>query len=442
MSLSPQTIRRRHHIREMKRSGRKQWDLYRSLACPFVIYDAMKLVMKNRGSAGVDGQTIKSLRGKESELVKEILTELKTKTFQPSPVKRVYIPKKDGSQRPLGIPTLKDRIVQRALVLMLEPIYEQKFHEFSYGFRPNRRAVDAAAVVAKESYQRRYVFDADIEKFFDNVVPGKMMGMLKSEIADPRVLNLIQKYFQAGVQEIGKPWQKQELGVPQGGPLSPLLANIYLHELLDEPFTKKFGGVNKIKLVRYADDFVIMVQNKSDLNFVENLVRGWLSAGGLKLKESKTRWIDMSNWSRSHQSKFKFLGFKFHLRSYKDNPERFWIARQPSEESRKSLRESLRERLHIGLSLQEAYDRLEETWRGWSEYFRYGNSNRIFYRERKQAKKIYLWYLGRKFRRQRKGVPWRTLYKWKKKLTNALEVPKIEANHLARTLNVQYSLRA
>ena len=158
MSLSPQTIRRRHHIREMKRSGRKQWDLYRSLACPFVIYDAMKLVMKNRGSAGVDGQTIKSLRGKESELVKEILTELKTKTFQPSPVKRVYIPKKDGSQRPLGIPTLKDRIVQRALVLMLEPIYEQKFHEFSYGFRPNRRAVDAAAVVAKESYQRRYVF--------------------------------------------------------------------------------------------------------------------------------------------------------------------------------------------------------------------------------------------------------------------------------------------
>lgn len=328
MSLSPQTIRRRHHIREMKRSGRKQWDLYRSLACPFVIYDAMKLVMKNRGSAGVDGQTIKSLRGKESELVKEILTELKTKTFQPSPVKRVYIPKKDGSQRPLGIPTLKDRIVQRALVLMLEPIYEQKFHEFSYGFRPNRRAVDAAAVVAKESYQRRYVFDADIEKFFDNVVPGKMMGMLKSEIADPRVLNLIQKYFQAGVQEIGKPWQKQELGVPQGGPLSPLLANIYLHELLDEPFTKQFANTNKIKLVRYADDFVIMVQNKSDLNFVENLVRGWLSAGGLKLKESKTRWIDMSNWSRSHQSKFKFLGFKFHLRSYKDNPERFWIARQ------------------------------------------------------------------------------------------------------------------
>lgn len=137
-----------------------------------------------------------------------------------------------------------------------------------------------------------------------------------------------------------------------------------------------------------ATHLVIMVQNKSDLNFVENLVRGWLRAGGLKLKESKTRWIDMSNWSRSHQSKFKFLGFKFHLRSYKDNPERFWIARQPSEESRKSLRESLRERLHIGLSLQEAYDRLEETWRGWSEYFRYGNSNRIFYRERKQAKKI------------------------------------------------------
>ncbi len=432
VSLSPQTIRRRHTIREMKRSGRKQWDLYHSLVCPFVLHDALKLVMRNRGSSGVDGQTIKSIRGKESEFIKEIQTELKQRTYQPSPVRRVYIPKKDGSLRPLGIPTLKDRVVQRALVLLLEPIYEQKFHDFSYGFRPNRRAVDAAAVVAKESYQRRYVFDADIEKFFDNVVPRKMMGILRQDIVDPRVLELIQRYFQAGIAESGKPWQKQELGVPQGGPFSPMLANIYLHEILDEPFAKEFGSANKIKLVRYADDFVIMVQSKSDLKYVEQLVRGWLRAGKLKLKEAKTCWIDMNNWSRSHRSKFKFLGFKFHLRSYTDNANRYWIARQPSEESRKSLRESLRERLHCGLSLQEAYDRLEQTWIGWSEYFRYGNSNRILYRERKRAKKIYLWYLGRKFRRQRKGVPWWILHKWKRKLTNALQVPKIQADHLAR----------
>lgn len=162
MSLSPQTIRRRHSIRELKRSGRKQWDLYRSLCCPFVLHDALKLVMLNRGSAGVDGRTIRSLRGKESEFIKEILVELQTRTYQPSPVRRVFIPKKDGSRRPLGIPTLKDRVVQRALVLLLEPVYEQKFHDFSYGFRPNRRAVDAAAVVAKQCYERRYVFDADI----------------------------------------------------------------------------------------------------------------------------------------------------------------------------------------------------------------------------------------------------------------------------------------
>jgi RNA-directed DNA polymerase len=437
MSLSPQTIRRRHSIREMKRSGRKQWDLYRSLLCPFVLHDALKLVMLNHGSAGVDGQTIRSIRGKESGFVKELLSEMKAKTFQPSPVRRVYIPKKDGSQRPLGIPTLKDRVVQRALVLLLEPIYEQKFHDFSYGFRPNRRAVDAAAVVAKECYQRRYVFDADIEKFFDNVVPRKVIGILKQEIADPRVLRLIKSYFAAGVQEIGKVWERQKLGVPQGGPLSPLLANIYLHELLDEPFMKAFGKTDKVKLVRYADDFVIMVAQKCDLEYVEKHVRGWLAEGGLMLKQSKTRWIDMSNWKRGYQSKFNFLGFKFHLRSYKDNASRFWIARQPSEESRQALRAALHERLHPGLSLQVAYERLEQTWNGWCEYFRYGNSNRIFYRERKQAKKIYLWYLARKFRRQKKAVHWRVLYKWKRKLTNTLRVPNILADHLARTQKVQ-----
>ncbi len=437
MSLSPQTIRRRHSIREMKRSGRKQWDLYRSLSCPFVLHDALKLVMLNRGSAGVDGRTIRSLRGKESEFIKEILVELQTRTYQPSPVRRVFIPKKDGSQRPLGIPTLKDRVVQRALVLLLEPVYEQKFHEFSYGFRPSRRAVDAAAVVAKQCYDRRYVFDADIEKFFDQVVPRKLMGILRGEIVDSRILSLIQLYFQAGVQEIGKPWERQEVGVPQGGPLSPLLANIYLHEVLDEPFVKEFGKSDKIRLVRYADDFVIMVRNKVDLSYVENRVRGWLKAGGLKLKEAKTRWIDMSNWSRGYGSKFNFLGFKFHLRSYRDNAKRFWIARQPSEAARQALRLSVRERLLPGLSLQEAFDRLKTTWVGWCEYFRYGNSNRIFYRERKRAKRIYLWYLARKFRRQRRAVHWKVLIKWKIKLTNTLQVPRIVADHLARVEQIQ-----
>lgn len=239
------------------------------------------------------------------------------------------------------------------------------------------------------------------------------------------------------MQEIGKPWERQEVGVPQGGPLSPLLANIYLHEVLDEPFVKEFGKSDKIKLVRYADDFVIMVRSKVDLSYVENRVRGWLKAGGLKLKEAKTCWIDMSNWSRGYGSKFNFLGFKFHLRSYRDNAKRFWIARQPSEAARQALRLSVRERLLPGLTLQEAFDRLKATWVGWCEYFRYGNSNRIFYRERKRAKRIYLWYLARKFRRQRKAVHWKVLIKWKLKLTKTLQVPRIVADHLARVEQIQ-----
>ncbi len=139
----------------------------------------------------------------------------------------------------------------------------------------------------------------------------------------------------------------------------------------------------------------------------------------------------MRNEQRSHQSKFNFLGFKFHLRSFKDNPQRFWIARQPSEGARKSLHEALRRRLHIGLSLHEAKDRLEQTWYGWCEYFRYSNGNRIFYKERKRVKMIYTRYLVRKFRRQRRAVPWRILIGWRRKILRDLRTPQVRPDHLS-----------
>jgi RNA-directed DNA polymerase len=163
MSLSPQTIRLRHRLRQWQKSGRKHWDLYRYLYNPFLIHDALRRVLKNAGSGGLDGVRVQDIRGEEWDYVKRIIEEIRAGRYAPSAVKRVYIPKSDGSQRPLGIPNIVDRVVQRALVLLLEPIYEMKFHSFSYGFRPNRRAVDAAAIVAKESYRLRQVFDADIE---------------------------------------------------------------------------------------------------------------------------------------------------------------------------------------------------------------------------------------------------------------------------------------
>jgi group II intron reverse transcriptase/maturase len=226
MSLSPQTTRIRHRLREWTKSGRKHWDLYRYLYDPYVLYDALKAVIKNGGSAGLDGRTIREVQGREWDYVREILAHLREGAYKPGAVRRAYIPKKDGDKRPLGIPNLIDRTIQRALVLLMEPIYELKFNDFSFGFRPGRKAVDCAAVVAKTCYDLRYVLDADIEKFFDNVEHRKLIGLLKREIVDPRILKLIHQFLKSGFKEPGKPWRRSEKGTPQGGPISPLLANL------------------------------------------------------------------------------------------------------------------------------------------------------------------------------------------------------------------------
>jgi RNA-directed DNA polymerase len=420
-SLHPQTNRVRLQIQNWQIGGRKHWDMYRHLLNPYVLQDALRLVILNRGSSGLDGRTIQSVKGKEWDLVNEIISDLRSGAYQPSAVRRVYIPKKDGTKRPLGIPNLKDRVIQRALVLLMEPIFENVFLDFSHGFRPKRKARECAWVVGKKAFTHRVVFDADIEKFFDQVNHKKLMGLIKKTINDPRVHKMIWGFLKSGFQELGKPWQAAKKGTPQGGPLSPLLANIYLHYFLDEKFQGVYGQNPNVKMVRYADDFVILLTRPEDAKAVERFVRSWLWEAGLNLKEEKTKWVDMRNHKRSHLSKFDFLGFKFHLRAFKDNPKRFWIARQPSEKSRKSLRDAIRSRLHVGMSFKEVQRRMLETWLGWGEYFKYSNGNRIIHREMRTVKDIGLWWLKRKYRRQRKAVPWQTLLEWNKTLGSVIE---------------------
>jgi group II intron reverse transcriptase/maturase len=284
--------------------------------------------------------------------------------------------------------------------------------------------------VAKVCYELRYVLDADIEKFFDNVEHQKLMTLLRREIVDPRILSLIHQCLKSGFQEPGKPWQRSQKGTPQGGPLSPMLANIYLHYMLDEKFKSIYGGKTWIKIIRYADDFVILTSRPEERKTIERLLGVWLGEAGLNLKASKTRWVDMTNYGRSHQSKFEFLGFKFHLRSFKDNPKRFWIARQPSERARRELKLAIRERLHVGLTLQAARQKVEEIWRGWCGYFRYSNANRIFYRELRKVRQLINRWLGRKFRRQRRPVPWRKLLPWGGSMGKALRPISVIPNHL------------
>ncbi len=408
-SLSPQTLYVQNRLAQWTKSGRKHWDLYRWLLDPLILCEATRLVIENGGSAGLDGMKCEQIKNHEWEYAIKLSRKLRSNTSRPGAVRRVYIPKKDGRKRPLGIPNIEDRVLQRALVLLLEPIYEQIFLSCSYGFRPGKSATECVAQAANDVYSHRHILEADIESFFDRVSHRKLLGMLGKEIVDHRILDLISDILKAGSQEIGKPWQPSPEGTPQGGPLSPLLANIYLHYALDEKFQKLTKQYPGSKLIRYADDFILMSRTKTELLAIRRCLYAWIREAKLSLKESKTRMIDMRNKIRSHQSRFDFLGYKIHLRAYRDNPERFWVARQPSEKARKLIRENLKAKLVPNLSPPQARQLAKSVWSGWSNYFRYGNSNRVFYREVRSVKRAVWRYLRMKYRQQRRPVPWKRL---------------------------------
>lgn len=425
MSLHPQTIRTRHRLQQWTKQGRKHWDLYRYVTDPHVLLDALRLVLRNGGAHGIDGETCGSIRRREWAYVTRLAQSLRDRTYRPRPVRRVFIPKKDGRMRSLGIPVIRDRVVQRALVLLMEPIYEEVFLPCSYGFRPGRSAMQCAADAAEAMYRRRHVLEADIESFFDRVSHRKLRGMLRQQVVDPRVLGLIEAYLGAGFIEPRRPWQATKEGTPQGGPLSPLLANIYLHYALDRKFAETASREGHTRMYRYCDDFVIVSDHPGRLRTARRALYAWMREAGLNLKETKTREVDMSNHRRSRESHLDFLGYRFHLRAFKDNPRRYWIARQPSEKARRTLRERLEQRLVPTLPFREAKARLEETWRGWSGYFRYGNANRVLYREVHTTHREVLKYLRKKFRHQRRPVPWRRLYPLAKEIWAGIRPPPV-----------------
>ena len=256
---------------------------------------------------------------------------------------------------------------------------------------------------AEAMYRRRYVLEADIERFFDTVRHEKLLGMLRQEIVDPRILNLVVAFLRSGCMN-GEGWEPTVEGTPQGGPLSPLLANLYLHYALDERFEETVRSGGHTKLFRYCDDFIVVTDHPGRLKSVRRVLYTWMKEAGLKLKETKTREVDMSNEKRSRSSWLDFLGYRFHLRAFRDNPKRFWIARQPSEKARQELRRKLSEKLRPNLSLTQANQTAKSVWKGWCGYFRYGNANRVFYREIHSVRKEVFKYLRRKYRHQRRPV--------------------------------------
>lgn len=262
------------------------------------ILEAIKQVKSNKGAPGVDKMAVDEIESYIKEHYEEIKEQILSKKYKPQPVRRVYIPKANGKKRPLGIPTVIDRVIQQAIAQVLSPIYENYFSDSSYGFRPNRdchKAMDKALEYINEGYT--FIIDVDIEKYFDTVNHDKLISILREHMNDSTTLHLIRSFLKAGVMENGLVSPNTE-GVPQGGPLSPLLSNIYLDKLDKE---LEYRG---LRFVRYADDFNIFVKSKDSAKRVKESVSSWLERKlFLKVNSEKTKIV--------RPSESEFLGFGF-----------------------------------------------------------------------------------------------------------------------------------
>lgn len=286
----------------------KLFSVYGKILHKDVLTEAFRKVKKNKGCAGIDKISIKVFEENLDENIDLILNELRTKTYKPSPVRRKYIPKKNGKLRPLGIPTIKDRVVQQALVTKLEPFFEENvFHDNSCGFRPNRDVKLAIKkIVSRLESGYLYIYDFDIKGYFDNIPHKKLMRVINKYVSDGTVLDMIWKTLKAGYMEDEIRYETAS-GTQQGGVISPLLANIYLNEL-DWELAKA-----NLEFVRYADDSIVMCQTKEDLEKAKVIVHETLQRLGLELAEDKSDDIDF------HEKDFDFLGFTFnHLKMSKN----------------------------------------------------------------------------------------------------------------------------
>ncbi len=375
------TLQRRLWVAAKRRPGRRFHALMDRIWRSDVLWEAWERVRKNRGSAGVDRETIAEVeqRGVE-QLLGELQVELRAGRYRPKAVLRRYIPKADGRKRPLGIPTVRDRVVQAAARIVLEPIFEADFCESSWGFRPKRSATGALEALRVEATRGgNHVLDADIKDYFGTIDHERLMQLVGKRISDRRVLKLVKGWLKAGVMDEGRE-EKPTAGTPQGGVISPLLSNIYLH-VLDATWRKRCAHLGV--LVRYADDFVVMCKTKAACDEAERRVRvilGWLK---LELHPQKTRKVDLSRGMDG----FDFLGC--HLRKRmsgviweRERRRVYFLHRWPSAKSMKRVRTRVREltdRRWSGVKdVREMIARVNSVLRGWGAYFRTGNAAKRF----------------------------------------------------------------
>jgi len=352
-----------------KRSKERRFHaLYDRMSRPDVLWRAWMEVRANGGSAGVDGITIDEIEKEVREFLARLTAELKGGKYRPKPVLRVHIPKPDGTTRPLGIPTVKDRVVQQAAKIVLEPIFEADFRDNSYGFRPKRSAHQALSKVKTSLVRGWWVVDADIKGYFDSIDHELLVILLKRRISDRRALRLIRGWLRAGVVENGV-LTPTYVGSPQGGVISPLLANIFLH-VLDECWERSFSHLGQI--IRYADDFVIICEKRYMAKEALKRVAQILSRLKLTLHPIKTRIADMA------KEGFDFLGMYFRKQRGKLSGKLapfMWPSAKAMKAARAKLRQ-LTSRRDLRYAPSEIVKSLNPVIRGWRNYFTVGNSTK------------------------------------------------------------------
>ncbi|MGC4942228.1 group II intron reverse transcriptase/maturase [Kribbella sp. DT2] len=339
--------------------------------------EAWERVRVNRGAAGVDRVTLAAVEGYGVDrMLRELRDDLRGGSYRPSLVRRVEIPKPDGRMRPLGIPTVRDRVCQQAAKLVLEPIFEADFLPCSYGFRPKRSATGALeAIRVAFPRGRQFVFEADIRDFFGTIDHDKLMDLVGQRVSDRRVLKLLRQWLSAGVLDPVKGVVSETVtGTPQGGVISPLLANIFLHA-----FDRAWAEHGTGDLVRYADDFVVLCRSGSQAEQAHRRAQVLLGEFGLELHPDKTRVVDL----REGKEGFDFLGCHLHARMSgrlweQRRIRRYYLHRWPSQRSMKRARarvKVLTGRSRVGTELQDTIAALNLFLRGWGSYFRTGNAS-------------------------------------------------------------------
>jgi len=372
-------LRLQSRLREAakRHTGRRFHALYDRIWRSDVLREAWRRVKRNKGAAGVDAQTIAAIQQYgEERFLSEIRALLRAGRYRPAAVLRRYIPKADGRRRPLGIPTVRDRVVQAAAKLVLEPIFESDFEESSHGFRPGRGATGALEVLRKTAHN--HVLDADIHDFFGSLDHKVLMKRIERRVSDRRVLRLVRQWLRAKVMDEGRE-STNVAGVPQGGVISPLLSNIYLN-YLDRVWRRQCAHLGV--LVRYADDFVVMCRTAKECEEAARRVKIILERLKLKLHPDKTRRVDLS-WGKEG---FDFLGC--HLRKRLSGPiwekqrkRVYFLQRGPSQRSMKRVRQRVKEltpksRCHD--DVRDVIANLNPVLRGWGNYFRTGNASYQF----------------------------------------------------------------